>query len=178
MTYFEILNRLTKYAALGVLAILISVSASAQGVSQGFDQPLTEKTVTFEAVNPYSNVSGKVTITVSGTFQGKRLDSGRKAGGSSIKGDQEGSFSFVPYDASQPSFNGTFKFGLSGEIPFDRHSDVLPLNFIINTVGTDGSEVTFVQGEFATVNEYGADVSFGELQRLNPVDANENAATP
>jgi hypothetical protein len=178
MRYFEILNCLTKYAALGVLAILISVSASAQGVSQGFDQPLAEKTVAFEAVNPYSNLPGNVTITVSGTFQGKRLDSGRKAGSSFITGDQQGSFAFVPYDSSQPTFRGTFKFGLSGEIPFDRHSDVLPLNFIINTVGTDGSEVTFVLGEFATVNEYGADASFGELKRLNAVDANENAARP
>jgi len=178
MMSFEILNHLKTYAALGVLAMLISVSASAQGISQGFDQPLSEKTVTLEAVNPYSNVPGNVTITISGTFHGKRLDSGRKAGWSSIKGEQQGSFSFVPYDASQPSFKGTFKFGLSGEIPFDRHSDVLPLNFIINTVGTDGSEVTFVQGELATVNEYGADVSFGELKRLNAVDANENTAKP
>jgi hypothetical protein len=178
MKYFEILNRLTKYAAPGVLTMLISISASAQAVSPGFDQPLSEKTVTFEAVNPYSNVAGKVTITVTGTFHGKRFISGTKAGWSSIKGEQQGTFSFVPYDASQPTFTGTFKFGLAGEIPFDRHNDVLPLNFTIKTVGTDGSEVTFVQGELATVNEYGADVSFGELGRSNVVDAIGNAVTP
>ena len=175
MTSFKILNRLTKHAALLVVAMLISVSASAQGTSQGFNQSLAEKTVTFEAVNPYSNVPGNVTITISGTFQGKRLDSGRKAGSSFITGDQQGSFVFVPYDSSQPTFKGTFKFGLSGEIPFDRHSDVLPLNFIIKTVGTDGSEVTFVQGELATINEYSADISFGELKRVNP-DVGERAA--
>lgn len=178
MRYFGILNRLRKYAALGTLTMLISMSALAQGSSEGFDQPLSEKTVTFEAVNPYSNVAGSVTITVRGTFHGMRIGAGRKAGWSSIKGEQDGTFSFVPYDASQPTFTGTFKFGLSGEIPFDRHNDVLPLNFTIKTVGTDGSEVTFVQGELATVNEYGADVSFGELKRVNAVDANENAATP
>jgi hypothetical protein len=178
MTSFEIFSSLTKHAVLVVLAMLVSVSASAQGISQGFDQPLTEKTVAFEGVNPYSNMPGNITITVSGTFHGKRIGSGRKAGWSIVTGEQQGSFAFVPYDSSQPTFKGTFKFSLSGEIPFDRHSDVLPLHFIIKTVGTDGSEVTFVQSELATVNEYVADVSFGELKRCNAVDANENAAKP
>jgi hypothetical protein len=169
-----ILIRMSRYAALAVVTMLIFGSAFSQDLSQQFDQSLAEKTITFDAVNPYSNMAGKVTIAVSGVFHGKRIGSGRKAGWSSIKGEQQGTFSFVPYDASQPTFTGTFKFSLSGEIPFDRHNDVLPLSFIINTVGTDGSEVTFVQSEFATVNEYGADVSFGELKHRNNVGPGED----
>ncbi len=178
MKYSKPLNHLKKIFSFVMLTVVISTSALAQEISREYEQKLKEKTITFEAVNPYTNVPGNVTITVSGAFRGKRIDSGRKTGWSVIKGEQQGSFAFLPYDSSQPSFKGTFKFGLSGDIPFDRHSDVLPLSFIIKTVGTDGSEVTFAQSQFATVNEYGADVSFGELNKVDPEAGKSPAAKP
>ena len=176
MKCFRSLNYLKKSWTLAALLILISSSALAQ--EREFEQQLNEKTITFEAVNPYTNVPGNVTITVRGNFRGKRLDSGRKAGSSKIKGEQQGSFAFVPFDSSQPTFKGDFKFSLSGEIPFDRHSDVLPLSFIIKTVGTDGSEVTFAQMQFATVNEYGANVAFGDLNQVDAEAGKNPAAKP
>jgi hypothetical protein len=161
-----------------LLAILVLVSVSAtyaqDSTTRTFDQTLAEKTVTFEAVNPYTNELGIVTITVkSGDFHVARIGSGRKAGWSIVSGKQEGVFVFTPYDTSQPTFAGPFKFSLTGEIAFDRHSDTLPLSFVINTSGSDGSELKFAQSELATVNEYGADVSFTELTRLNVQPLNQ-----
>jgi hypothetical protein len=167
----KILGELARYALITALTFLIAPLALAQGVAAGeFDQTLAQKTVTFDALNPYTNTLGAVTITVTGgDFHVKRIASGRRAGWTFVTGKQEGSFKFVPYDSAQPTYEGTFKFGLSGDIPFDRHSDILPLNFNINATGSDGSIVAFIQEEFATVNEFGADVSFGQLSRPNPM---------
>jgi len=160
-------TRLARYFVLLSLVFGVSQSIAAQEVSNEFDQALVEKTLTFEAANPYDQTPGLVTLTVSGgAFHVQRIGYGSKAVSTLITGDQQGEFKFVPYDTSQPSFAGDFKFGLSGEIPFDRHSDVMPLNFIIRTKGSDGSERTFILGELAKVSEYAADVSFGELQTL------------
>ena len=165
MRHFQT-RRLFRFSALIVFFFGLGGFVFPQGAAQQFDQTLKETTITFDALNPYTNVLGQVTITVtSGAFHVKRRESGRKAGWTYITGNQEGSFQFIPYDSSQPKYEGTFKFGLSGEIPFDRHSETLPLNFIIKTVGSDGSELTFVQAEFATITELSADVSFGELAR-------------
>ncbi|HLN99416.1 MAG TPA: hypothetical protein VK208_13225 [Pyrinomonadaceae bacterium] len=166
---FVFSTALTRYAALvSLLLLTIAPRVPAQDVfSQSFEQSLAAKTVTLDAINPYDGTPGTLTVSVtSGHFQVKRIGYGPKTGWTVITGDQEGSLKFVPYDTSKSTFIGDFKFELSGEIPFDRHSDALPLNFIIKTVGSDGSQLTFTLGESATVNEYGADVSFGELQRL------------
>jgi len=167
MTQSKIHARLVRYLLLSALTFLVGPLALAQGgIANEFDQTLAEKTITFDALNPYTNSQGSVTITVkAGDFHVKRIGSGRKAGWTFVTGKQEGSFKFVPYDSSQPTYEGTFKFGLTGDIPFDRHSDVLPLNFNISTTGSDGSIMAFVQEEFANVNEFGADVSFGRLSR-------------
>ena len=172
MRHSRIPNRLARYALISALTFVIAPLAVAQGgIANEFDQTLAQKTITFDAVNPYTNSPGAVTITVSGgVFHVQRIGSGRKAGWTFVTGKQEGSFKFVPYDSTQPTYEGTFKFGLSGDIPFDRHSDVLPLNFNITATGSDGSVVAFVQEEFANVNEVGADVSFGRLGRPNVME--------
>ena len=167
MRHSGILTRLAGYALISALTFLIAPLTLAQGgIANEFDQTLAEKTVTFDALNPYTNSPGSVTVTVSsGDFHAKRIGSGRRAGWTVITGKQEGSFKFVPYDSTEPTYEGAFKFVLSGDIPFDRHSDILPLNFHIITNGSDGSVVAFVQEQFANVNEVGADVTFGKLSR-------------
>ena len=161
------LNQVVKSCALVALMMLISTPALAQELSHEFKQELAEKTLTFAAINPYTNVPGIVTITISGAFHGKRIRSGKKEGWSAINGEQKGSFAFVPYDSSQPTYKGDFRFALIGEIPADRHDDLLKFHFLVDTTGSDGSKLTFVQGESALVNEYVTDVSFGDLKQLN-----------
>jgi hypothetical protein len=165
------MRRLTIKPPFFAISLLLFLSCPLFGQQPGsspFDQTLEKTTATFYAVNPYTNVAGEVTVTVEkGIFHVKRTTTGRKAGWTAITGAQEGSFEFKPYDTSQPSYSGKFKFELAGEIPWDRHNDLLPLNFIIKTTGSDASESVFCLAQTATVNEYGASVAFGELTQPN-----------
>jgi hypothetical protein len=155
------------FVALPMLLVLSATPVPAQEQvlaednAYSFSHDMAEQTFTFEGVNPYTKVAGLVTITINGgVFRGKKL--GEFARGSKISGEQHGSFSFVPYDSSQPTFAGTIKFVVGGETT----TDTITFDFLIEGTGSDGSSQSFLQREVATVNEYGAQISFGNLNRL------------
>ncbi len=74
--------------------------------SYDFSHDLNAETMTFEAVNPKTQVAGLMTVTISGAFRGKRLSDGESPVGSHLHADQQATFSFVPYypDGSSQRF--------------------------------------------------------------------------
>jgi len=163
--------------------LLLTSQALAQDTNEPtFSQAVQEKTVFFEATNPFTKVPGVVTITLEGgVFHVKRVTEGQEAGRSRVTGNQHGSFKFVPYDSSQPTFTGTFKFQIVGQM----RSDLIIFDFPVKSAGSDGSSESFIQREVATINEYGTEISFGKLKRLvipknskNSLRPEDNAAIP
>src|SRR5438132_5921798 len=75
--------------------------------SYDFSHDLNDETVTFEAVNPSTQVPGLMTVTITGAYHGNRLSDGESSDGetpdaqspvgSHLKADQRATFSFVPY---------------------------------------------------------------------------------
>src|SRR5260221_97849 len=104
------------YAVLILVLLMIATNAQAQD-EYTFSRDVPEQTITFPAVNPYTNVPGSMTITFSGVFHANRLTEPLRLGTSDITGNQKGRFTFIPDDASQPTINGKFRFGLGGATP-------------------------------------------------------------
>jgi hypothetical protein len=151
-------------AAFVLLLIATAAQAQDQGLEYTFSKEAPEQTATFLAVNPYTKVSGSMTITFSGVFHATRLNEPNRAGMLRITGDQLGTFTFVPDDASQPTISGKFQFNLVGKT--QAHTDTIDFDFRMDGTGPDGSKTTFIQRERAFVNEGGLDISFGKTKRL------------
>jgi hypothetical protein len=136
-----------------------------------FSHRLNQETITFEAVNPTTQVPGLMTVTISGVFRGNRLSDGEASGGgapvgeapdgqspvgSHLEADQQATFSFVPYDRYSPSYSATTKLQLAG----DTTDNSIFFNFGLTAEGSDGSSQRFTLREVATITEDGAQVTF------------------
>src|SRR6266478_5511818 len=124
--------------------------------SYDFSHDLNEETITFEAVNPSTQVAGRMTVTLSGAFRGKRLGDEQSSVGSHLHADQQATFSFVPYYPNSPSYSATTRLQISR----DTTDDSIFLDFGLMTTGSDGSSQQFTLREVVTVTEDGAQFTF------------------
>jgi hypothetical protein len=141
---------------------LTASQALAQDDGNTFSKNVPEQTTTFPTVNPYTKVSGSMTIVFTGVFHATRSTESTGLEISRITGGQKGTFTFVPDDPSQPTISGRFHFSFAGTP--QPHSDVLNFAFRMDSRAPDGSVVTFVQAERAVVSEAGVDISFGKTE--------------
>src|ERR1700741_1080118 len=72
-----------------------------------FSHDVNAEPITFEAVNPKTQVAGRMTVTITGAVRGNRLSDGQSAVGSHLQSAHEASFSFVPYYPYSPSYSAT-----------------------------------------------------------------------
>lgn len=153
-----------------VLALFLSLTASqalAQDDANTFSKNVPEQTTTFTTVNPYTKVSGSMTIVFTGIFHVTKTAEITDVEVSRMTGKQKGTFTFVPDDPSQPTISGRFHFNFTGTP--QPHSDTLNFAFRMDGMAPDGSRITFVQTERAVVTAAGLDISFG---KTDPAQAN------
>ena len=124
--------------------------------SYDLSHDLNGETVTFDAVNPSTQIPGRMTVTISGAFRGNRLSDGESPVGSHLKADQEATFSFVPNDRYSPSYSATTRLQISR----DTTDNSIFFDFGLTTTGSDGSSQQFMLREVVTVTEEGAKVAF------------------
>jgi hypothetical protein len=131
-----------------------------------FSHDLNEETVTFEAVNPGSQIPGRITATVTGAFRGNRLSDGESPDGgapvgSHLQADQQATFSFVPYDRYSATYSATVR---HLQVAGDTTNDSIHFDFALATTASDGSSQKFMLREIVTVTEDGAQVTFEQLK--------------
>ena len=73
-----------------------SRAAVQNGNDYTFSHDVNAETIRFEAVNPRTQVAGRMTVTITGAVRGNRLWDGQSAVGSHLQGEQQATFSFVP----------------------------------------------------------------------------------
>ena len=151
--------------ALTSFLLLSAFQAFAQDNSQAsvqkgddytFSYDVNEETITFEAVNPRTQVAGRMTVTITGAINGYRLWDGQTVVGSHLKADQRATFSFVPYYPYSPSYSATIKLQVAG----DTYDDLVVSDFPVITKGSDGSFQRFMLEEVVTATEDGAQITF------------------
>jgi hypothetical protein len=125
--------------------------------SYDFSHDLNEETITFEAVNPRTQVKGLMTVTITGPFRGKRLGDGQSAVGSHLQANQQATFSFVPYDPYSLSYSATVN---TLQVAGDTTNDSILFDFGLEATGSDGSSQQFTLREVVTVTEDAAQVTF------------------
>jgi hypothetical protein len=125
--------------------------------SYDFSHDLNEETITFEAVNPSTQVAGRMTVTITGAFRGNRRSDGESPVGSHLQADQQATFSFVPDYPYSPSYSATVK---TLRVTGDTTDDSIFLDFGLEATGSDGSSQQFMLREVVTVTEDGAQVTF------------------
>jgi hypothetical protein len=128
--------------------------------SDDFSHDLNSETITFEAINPTTKVPGRMTVTISGRYRGKRLWDGQSPIGSHLQAEQQAAFSFVPYDRYSPSYSATVR---TLQLAGNTTDDSISFNFGLETTASDGSSQRFVLKEVVTVTEDGAQVTFEQL---------------
>ena len=121
---------------------------------------LNAETITFEAVNPKTQVKGLMTVTITGAYRGKRLGDGQSPAGSHLKANQQATFSFVPYDRYSPSYSATVN---TLQLAGNTTDDSISFNFGLEATASDGSSLRFVLKEVVTVTEESAQVTFEQL---------------
>jgi hypothetical protein len=129
--------------------------------SYEFSHDLNNETVTFEAVNPTTQVPGLMTVTITGRFRGNRLQDGQSPAGSHLNADHEATFSFVPHDPYSPSYSTTARrYQAAG----DTTDDSIHFDFGLTTTGSDGSSQVFPLREVVRITEDDAQVTFSQLK--------------
>ena len=131
------------------------------GNDHTFSYDVNEETVTFEAVNPRTQVAGRMTVTITGALHGDRLGDGQSAVGSHLQGDQQATFSFVPYYPYSPSYSATVR---RLQMAGDSTNDSIFFDFGLRTTGSDGSVQWFMLREVVTATEDGAQIAFQQLR--------------
>ena len=129
--------------------------------SYDFSHDLNEETITFEAVNPTTQVPGLMTVTITGGFRGNRLSDGESPAGSHLKADQQATFNFAPYDRYSPSYSATVR---QLRVVGDTTNDSVFFDFGLTATGSDGSSQRFMLREVVTVTEDDAQFTFQQLK--------------
>lgn len=125
-----------------------------------FSHDVNAETITFEAVNPATQVAGRMTVTITGAVSGNRLFDGQSAVGSHLHGETHAVFSFVPYYPLAPSYSATIT---RLQVAGDTTNDSIFLDFGLKAAGSDGSEQWFMLKEVVTATETGAHIAFKQL---------------
>ena len=131
-----------------------------KGDDYTFSHDMNEETIRFEAVNPRTQVAGRMTVSVTGAVRGKRLWDGQSAVGSHLQGQTQATFSFVPYYPYSPSYSATVRLM---QVAGDTKDDSIFLDFGLRADGSDGSVQWFMLREVVTATETGAQIAFKQL---------------
>jgi hypothetical protein len=135
--------------------------ASAQkGNDHTFSHDVNAETINFEAVNPSTQVAGRMTVTITGAVRGNRLWDGQTAVGSHLQGQTQATFSFVPYYPYSPSYSATLS---SLQVAGNTSDDSIFFDFGLKATGSDGSMQWFMLREVVTATEAGAQIAFKQL---------------
>ena len=126
-----------------------------------FSHDVNAETITFEAINPTTQVAGRMTVTITGTINGYRFWDGQSVVGSHLKADQQATFSFVPYYPYSPSYSATVRLM---QVAGDTKDDSIFFDFGLRTTGSDGSVQWFMLREVVTATEDGAQIAFQQLR--------------
>ena len=126
-----------------------------------FSHDLNAETITFDAVNPRTQVAGRMTVTINGAVRGKRLWDGQSSVGSHLQGQQQATFSFVPYFPYSPSYSATVN---TLQVAGDTTDDSIFLDFGLRATGSDKSVQWFMLREVVTATEDGAQIAFKQLK--------------
>jgi len=131
------------------------------GSDHTFSYDVNGETITFEAVNPRTQVAGRMTVTITGAVHGDRLGDGQSAVGSHLQGDQQATFSFVPYYPYSPSYSATVR---RLQVAGNTTDDSLSFDFGLRATGSDGSVQWFKLREVVTATEDDAQITFAQLR--------------
>ena len=131
-----------------------------KGNDHTFSHDLNAEPITFEAVNPRTQVAGRMTVTITGAVSGNRLWDGQSAVGSHLQGAHEATFSFVPYYPYSPRFSAMVRLM---QVAGDTKDDSVFFDFGLRTTGSDGSVQWFKLREVVTATEDGAQIAFEQL---------------
>jgi hypothetical protein len=102
-----------------------------------------------------------MTVTINGAVHGDRLGDGQSAVGSHLQGDQQATFSFVPYYPYSPSYSATVRLL---QVAGDTTNDSIFLDFGLRATGSDESVQWFMLREVVTATEHGAQIAFQQLR--------------
>ena len=122
-----------------------------------FSHDVNGEAITFEAVNPRTQVAGRMTVTITAAVRGNRLSDGQSAVGSHLQAAQRASVSFVPYYPYSPSYSATLNVL---QVAGDTYEDLLVSDFPVITKGSDGSFQRFMLEEVVTATEDGVQIAF------------------
>ena len=126
-----------------------------------FSHDVNAETITFEAVNPRTQIAGRMTVTITGAFRDNRLGDGQSTVGSRVQGDLQASFSFVPYHPYSPSYSATASLL---QVAGDTTEDSIFFDLPLRATGSDGSVQWFMLQEVVTATEDGAQITFAQLE--------------
>ena len=138
-----------------------SSAAIQNGNEDSFSHVVNAETITFEAVNPRTQVAGRMTVTITGALRGNRLWDGQSVVGSHLQEAQQAAFSFVPYYPYSPSYSATVRLL---QVAGDTTDDSIFLDFGLRTDGSDGSVQWFKLREVLTATEDAAHITFAQLR--------------
>jgi len=130
------------------------------GNANEFSHDLNAETITFEAVNPGTQVAGRMMVTITGAVRGNRLFDGQSTVGSHLQAACQATFSFVPYYPYSPSYSATLS---SLQVARDTTDDSIFFDFGLRATGSDGSVQWFMLREVVTATETGAQIAFKQL---------------
>ena len=136
-----------------------SPTSAQRGNDYEFSHDLNGETITFEAVNPKTQVAGRMTVTITGAVRGNQLGDGQSAVGSHVQTEQQATFSFVPYYPYSPSYSATASLLQVG----DTTEDSIFFDIGLRAMGSDGSVQWFMLQEVFTAAEDGAQIAFAQL---------------
>ena len=143
-------------AVAALIAVPVASPAGAGAVS--FTQNLHNVTESFTDVNPCSGTPGTVTLTYNAVFHVTTLENGTYW----ATFTQTGAFSFVPFDASQPSYTGHFTIWDGDN--WNNRNTTETATFMLRGTGSDGSTLTFHEVEHISMSASGATISFDKLR--------------
>ena len=158
-----IILALTSFLLLGAFQAFAqdnSRASSQKANDDTFSHVMNAETIAFEAVNPRTQVAGRMTATITAAVRGDRLRDGQSAVGSHLQGAQQATFSFVPYYPYSPSYSATLS---SLQVARDTTDDSIFFDFGLRATGSDGSEQWFMLREVVTATEAGAQIAFKQL---------------
>src|SRR5437660_9750060 len=142
-----------------------------KGNDDTFSHVMNAETINFEAVNPRTQVAGRMTVTITAAVRGDRLRDGQSAVGSHLQGAQQATFSFVPYYPYSPSYSAMVRLM---QVAGDTTDDSIFFDFGLRTTGSDGSVQWFMLREVVTATEDGAQITFAQLKLPDQLMAQPN----
>src|SRR5438132_2842292 len=95
VTSFLLLSAFQAFAQ-GNSPTFVQRASVQKGNDHTFSHDLNAETVAFEAVNPRTQVAGRMMVTITGVVRGNRLRDGQSAVGSHIQGACQATFNFDP----------------------------------------------------------------------------------